>query len=275
MSVPVHFVLNAFDSTVQMDLSASIQTAEIPALDVSAVAVFEVMLDDMKGLFKYQTDSSDLTNLDETDIKYYVDETKWPSDFNPVNAMMNDADSSGSIAIDGFEPNKLLVAHDFVRYLASKLFNTFHGVDLFNNELELLQNLRLICNDSAEGHTAFDIKAALAKVGANATHADAEGETAGAYYMTNKNNTSENICRVLLEQMTKTAIDRFAEISNSPESQSLPFLVGDSISFKLIVSAAEGQEELTGVDAIDSRSYEIRLNIVEAPANTEVASDEA
>lgn len=274
MSVPVHFVLNAFDSTVQMDLSASIQTSEIPTLDTSAVAVFEVMLNDMKDLFKFQTDSADVTNLDETDIKYYVDETKWPLDFNPVNAMMDAADSSGSIAIDGFEGNKLLVAHDFVRYLASKLFNTFHGVDLFNNEVELLQNLRLICDDSAEGHTAFDIKAALEKVGMNGNHADIKGGI-GSSYMTNENNTSENICRVLLEQMTKTAIDRFATISDSLDPQSLPFLVGDSISFKLIVSAAEGQEELTGVDAIAPRSYEIRLNIVEAPANTEVADDEA
>ncbi len=272
----VDFVLTELESSVQMGVAATVQTSEIPELDVSATAVFQVAVDDMKAVFKYQTDSNDLTNLDEADIKYYVDPASWP-DLNPANGMMDAPESANPIATanstGNLDANKMLVAHDFERYLALKLFNTHYGVDLFNNELELLNNLRLICDDSAEGHTWFDVKAKLNKVGLSGDHADIQGAD-GAKYMTNANSSAENLCRVLLEQMTHSAITRFAEIQPSDEAQSLPFEVDDSISFKLIIAPAEGQEELTGVEAFAPRSYRILLKLVESPVNTEVAADE-
>jgi hypothetical protein len=272
----VDFVLTELESSVQMGVAATVQTSVIPELDVSATAVFQVSLDDMKAVFKYQTDSNDLTNLDEADIKYYVDPASWP-DLNPANGMMDAPESVNPIATanstGNLDANKMLVAHDFERYLALKLFNTHYGVDLFNNELELLNNLRLICDDSAEGHTWFDVKAKLNKVGLSGDHADIQGAD-GAKYMTNANSSAENLCRVLLEQMTNSAITRFAEIQATDAPQSLPFEVDDSISFKLIIAPAEGQEELTGVEAFAPRSYRILLKIVASPVNTEVAADE-
>lgn len=271
--MPVQFVLTDLESSVQMGVGATVQTSVIPQLDVSAVAILEVSLDDMKAVFKYQTDSNDLTNLDESDIKYYVDPASWP-DLNPANAMMQAASAIATANSAGpLDANKMLVAHDFERYLALKLFNTHYGVDLFNNELELLNNLRLICDDSAEGHTWFDVKSKINKVGLSGDHADIQGAD-GAKYMTNANSSAENLCRVLLEQMTHDAITRFADVQPTDSPQSLPFEVDDSISFKLIVAPAEGQEELTGVEAFSARSYEIRLKIVATPANTEVAADE-
>ena len=272
----VNFVLTELESSVQMGTLAAVQTSTIPALDVSAVAVFQVSLDDMKACFQYQTDSNDVTNLEATDIKYYVNSASWP-DLNPANAMMDAPHSLDPIATANsagpLESNKMLVAHDFVRYLAQQLFNTHYGVDLFNNEIELLNNLRLICDDSAEGHTWFDIKSKLDLVGVSGTHEDIQGSD-GAKYMTNANSSSANLCRVLFEQMTNSAITRFAEINATDAAQPLPFQVDDSISFKLVVAPADGQEELTGVAPFESRSYEIRLVIVESPNNTAVAADE-
>jgi hypothetical protein len=269
----VDFVLTELESSVQMGVAATVQTSSIPTLDVSAVAVFQVSLDDMKAVFKFQTDSNDLTNLDETDIKYYVDTASWP-DLNPANASVLAADAIATANSAGpLDANKMLVAHDFERYLALKLFNTHYGVDLFNNELELLNNLRLICDDSAEDHTWYDIKAKLDKVGISGDHADIEGAD-GAKYMTNSNSSSENLCRVLLEQMTHSAITRFADVQPTDSAQSLPFEAGDSISFKLIIAPADGQEELTGVEEFAARSYRIRMDIVAAPENVEVAADE-
>jgi len=260
-----------------MGVAADVQTSTIPTLDVSAVAIFEVALDDIKDCFKYQSDSNDITNEETTDLKYYVDPAAWP-ELNPANAMLDAPDARDPIATSNsagpLESNKMLVAHDFVRYLAKKLFNTHYGVDLFNNEAELLENLRLICGSTASGNTWFDIKEKIAKVGPSGSHADIKGG-AGAKYMDNSNATSENLCRVLLQQMTQSAITRFAGINASDEKQSLPFQVDDSISFKVTIAAADGQEELTGVGAIESRSYEIRLKIVASPANTEVADDES
>jgi hypothetical protein len=272
----VHFVLNELESSVTMGVSGSVQTSVIPSLDVSAVAVFQVSVDDMKDIFKYQTDSNDLTNLAETDIKYYVDPESWP-DLNPANAMMITEGDKSPIATANsagpLEANKMLVAHDFVRYLALKLFNTHYGVDLFNNEIELLQNLRLICGDAEAGQTWKDIRSKLELVGISGTHADIQGADSGKY-MDNSNDTGANLCRTLFEQMTHSALSRFSEISASDSPQSLPFAVDDSISFKLVIAPAEGQEELTNVSAFAPRSYEIRLNMVAAPENTEVAADE-
>ena len=276
MSIPVNFVLSEFESSVVMGVAGTVQTSEIPELDVSATAVFQVTVDEMKAVFKYQTDSNDLTDAAESDIKYFVYSDLWPM-LNPANAMMDNANSLNPIAIENGDgplaSNKMLVAHDYVRYLALKLFNTHLGVDLFNNEVALLDNLRLICGDTAEGNTLFDIKASLDKVGGSGTHEDIQGE-AGTKYMTNANSSPEKVCRVLFEQLTKTDIARFAEISATETDQPLPFLAGDSINFKLTIAPAEGQEELTGVEAFAPRSYRIRLDLVETAENTVVADDE-
>jgi len=273
----VHFVLNALESVVTMDLSGSMQTSAIPTLDASATAVYEVDLAAMRAVFKFQTDSADFIDAPESDIKYYVDAAEFPV-INPANAMM-DADASRDPIASGagFERNKLLVAHDFVRFLALRLFKTWHGVDLFNNEKALLQSLRTICGDNEEGTTGKtwgDIKAKLDQVGMTDGALSSANGAAGEHYMTNADQTDDNICRVLFEQMTKNAISRFNDVVPSTEKQSLPFVLGDSISFKLTINAADGQEELTSVDPIEPRSYEIKLLIVDASDNTEVAADE-
>jgi hypothetical protein len=40
-----------------------------------------------------------------------------------------------------YEQNKLLVKHDFMRYISNSLFSTPYGSDLFKNESELITNL--------------------------------------------------------------------------------------------------------------------------------------
>lgn len=270
-----HFVLNALETSVIMGLSGSMETAAIPTLDASAVAVIQVSVDDMKAVFKYQTDSYDFTDLASTDIKYYVDSEALPA-LNPANAMLDASDSSGAITSVDISANKQLVAHDFVRYLATKLFNTYHGVDLFNNEVALLQNLRSICSEDAEGNAWKTVRETLAAVGmtADPNGADAIAGLASngtSSYMTNANSGPENICRVLFEQMTKTAISRFGtSVADSDAMQSIPFEANDSISFKLTINPAEGQNALTGVSEFGGRSYEIRLLLVADPQNTEV-----
>jgi hypothetical protein len=237
----------------------------------------------MKDLFQYQTDSNDLDNLPEADIKYYVDATALPP-LNPVNAMMDDAASVNAISLTGtsgpLASNKALVCHDFTRYLASKLFGTHFGVDLFNNETELLQNLRLICDDSAADHTWYDIVAKVTNVSKTGAHLDLVVDANNNKYMTNATNDNTNLCRVLFNQMVLSDVSRFKDITNESATYDgsiphpLPFLVNDSISFKLTISPAADQEVLTQVEAFGGRSYEIKLIMVESPVNTEVDSAE-
>lgn len=269
----VHFVLSSLESTIAMDLSGSVQTNAIPALVADASAILYVSVDTIKDVFKYQTDSTDFTDLAATDIKYYTYKSSFP-DLNPVNAMMDATESRSPIATSdaaGTLPsNKMMVAHDFVRYLAYKLFGSHFGVDLFNNEVDQLKHLRALANSSSSGHTWYDIQAKVAAVDVSGSHADLAG-VAGAKYMTNSNSSADNLCRVLFEQMTKTAISRFAGISPTDGIQSLPFQEDDSISFKLTINPATGQNNLTGVSSFGGRSYDIRLVLKTSPPTNTVA----
>lgn len=269
----VHFVLSNLESSVQMDVSGHVPIESIPVLDVSATAVFEVSLADMQSCFQYQTDSSDITDVNSTDIRYYVNPASWPT-LNPANGMMNSPQSANPIAVSSstgdYPSNKMLVAHDFVRYLALKLFNTQYGVDLFNNEVDLLKGIRRICDASSAGHTWYDIVSKINAVGTSGTNANIVG-TNGSKYMTNADTSTANLGRALLQQLLGSVPERFSNINATDSAQPLPFRADDSISFKLTIAPAPGQENLTGVAAFSSRSYEIRLVMVSTtPSNTAV-----
>lgn len=282
-----HFVVPAFEQTIQLGVVGSILSEPIPVIDVSAVAVIEVSTEMMRSVFQFQTDATDLNNLSDSDIKYYVDTAAWDGIelVNPANAMLNHTESLGTITAQDptgapLPTNKQFVAHDFVRYLSLRLFNTPYGVDLFQNEEDLMADIRAKCSaDDTLGSVWKNIKAKLELVNKE----NAEFDSASGKCMTNGNTTADNICRVLMLQMLSTQIQRFQDITlaNAAHSgevgicQGLPFMDGDSISFKLSINPAEGQEETTGVEAFSGRSYEIRLAIRDAPENTEPADDEA
>ena len=256
----IEFSLPALDQAFTL-IAGELEGAAPPTLDFSAVAIYNVKLTDMLAVFKYQTDSFDVSNAAATDIKYYVDSTAWPANLNPVHASMNSGEmlaTSGSIVAA-----KNLVKHDFVRYLADHLFNTPHGVDLFSNEDDLLVDL--VTKGSA---AATDIETALGDV----NHANADGGTDAdtLKYSTNAQNTNTNICRELMLQIINGDASRFGSIANSTAKQSVPIIPGDSLNFVLSITAADNQEDLTGVGAFDVRKYKIQLNVVDSatPTNT-------
>lgn len=299
---PLHFVLEAFESNVTLDLCGNLYGEAPPVLDTSAVAVIYVSTQAMKDTFKFMTDATDVINLAESDIRYYVDSAAWPSiaDLHPANGMLDKTEDGAARPIasaDGvsnYADNKMMVAHDFTRYLAKELFNTHLGVDLFDNEMELLQSIRRACDDSAAGHTYFDILNVLKNVdltgSGSAAHADLVTDADGNY-MTNSTASNSlsnkaNVCRVLFNQMMDVSgVHRFADIltgittqadGTTSAPQSLPFLENDTISFKLIINPAEGQNDLTLVEPFGARSYEIRLVLKDdiTALNTEVDAEE-
>ena len=155
------------------------------------------------------------------------------------------------------------------------MFNTYHGVDLFNNELALLNNIRSICG-SESGKLWDTLKGKLSKVGVAGDHTDLV-KTSAKYYLTNANTTDENFTRVLMEQMMGVDSDRFATLESADADglRSLPFKSGDSISFKLTINPDANQKDLTGVAEVKSRIYQIKLNVTESPSVPEIASDES
>lgn len=282
---PVDIILEAFESTIVMDLSGAltVETA-IGDLDVSANATIEVSLSEMRKIFTYHSDSVDVIDASATDLLFYVNSDSTPilpEDrtgfagpllFNPANAFV---DMSGIYA--GAANDKTYVCHDFTRYLASKLFNTHYAVDLFANELDLLNSIRVLCDASA-GHVWGNI----------ISLADDVNDELGLEY----SDASTNLCCAIFRQMIASAPSRFANIASDCADMSgteltmtptptskyfIPFVVNDTIMFKLIISPCPDQQLLTGTDltdVIESRSYSITLKLKADPTVLVVAPDE-
>lgn len=264
----IDFVLTGLNQSFTLDVSGELTGAAAPTLDVSCVANYNVKTSSMLNVFKFQSDAFDVNNVDATDIKYYVYMNAWPGDLslNPANAHTLTSTPILATSAD-VVANKNFVKHDFVRYLAYKLFNTAYGVDLFSNESELLSDL------VTKGATAAsNIMTALNAV----DQASAANGTAPHAYSTNALTDTSNFSRELLRQIAHYAPERFASITNSSDIQSIPLANGDSISFKVSISAASNQHNLTSVSGpFDARVYQIKLTLTADGSATQIVPDEA
>jgi len=208
--------------------------------------------------------------------------SSWPSALNPLNpanAMMDvPVYSSGAISsiskISGaaYDHNKALVKHDFIRYIAQRMFNTYQAVDLFNNQLGVIQNIETVCDGSANGHSWYDISAALHSVSTNGTNPGLLVDNNGLKYMTVATTTPDNLTRELFLQVVGNQPDRLtanadgsSRVLGSADRQDMLFYDGDTINFNLTISPAAGQETvsgLTNISPIPSRTYVIKLLLI-------------
>lgn len=262
----VNFVLTGLNQEFTLGVSGEIAGAAPPTLDVSCIALYEIKLSDMKNVFKFESDSFDVNDVNADDTKYYVYMNAWPADLslNPANAHHLATSPILENSADVVE-KKNFVKHDFVRYLALKLFNTAYGVDLFSNEDELLSDL------VTKGATAAgNIITALNSV----NQASAANGSSPHKYSTNDLTSSSNFSRELLRQVAHHAPARFAGISNTSGIQSIPLEENDTISFKVSINAATNQHNLTSVAGpFDTRVYRIELHL--KPSPLQVVPDEA
>jgi len=262
----IDFVLDGFSAAYTLSQSATMfEGTSLAFTDASATAVFYVSQTDMQNVFKFESDSFDINDLSASDIRYFTYMENWPAGLviNPVNAMLDKSGSANAITQVGI-PNKMLVKHDFIRYLALKLFNTPSGVDLFNNENELIAHL----NDMGNSSYQNDISGSLWKYATNASTAidntnfilDA---SSNVKCTTDHLTSNDNICRELFNQILYANKSRFSDISlNTLGVRSLPILTGDSISYRFTVFPKAGQNDITGVAAFGGRSYRIKLLVV-------------
>lgn len=274
MPAPIQFVLDSLSDSTTLDLSGEFLRYD-PVLDVSATAIFEIDVNTVKSVFQIESDSYQFSDLSNADIKYYVFSQHWPhgtdGSFNPANAMLSYSSSNGGVNSAGaiastetngspIPANKMMVCHDFVRYLAQQLFGTHMGVDLFANQVTLLQHLRELCGPSGIWQ---DIVAKVELVSATGTHTLLQTDSSGNKYMSNNDISLDNLSRVLLQQMMEYGPERFNGYIATGSPQALPFVAGDSISLKLTIHPAPDQNLLTGVSTIGPRSYSITLDIVD------------
>jgi uncharacterized protein YjbI with pentapeptide repeats len=254
----IDFTLVGLNQTFSLSTLATLDASSISLESTDATAVFYVRLSDMTNLFQYQTDSFDVNNVDASDIKYYVFHRSTPAEFNinPSHAMMNKTESAGMLGTgQGYDSGKSLVKHDFIRYIALRLFNTYHGVDLFQNEQELHENLTYL--GETVQHNVDNIITGVSTTSASETMAyDASGNK----YLTNDVSGNTNLCRELMRQIAASEPARFYNHGgNTAGLRNMPLQENDSINFKLTITAAAGQNVLTGVSVIPSRTYMIKM----------------
>lgn len=271
----IDFTLPVLNRTFQLDVSGAILKEAPEAMtDISATAIYHIKTSHMNSVFKYFSDSYDVNDVDASDVRYYVFMNQWPADasLNPAHALMKSG-GGHMLATDGVNvlSNKNLVKHDFTRYLAYKLFNTVYGVDLFSNETALHENI------SSKGRVAKDnIMTVLKNVSTSAdtssTISATQADASGNRYTTNADTANSNVCRELMRQIASVAPARFYDASYNDASgnpyRTVPLKAGDTINFKVTISAAANQHTLTSrSDPFDARVYKIQL-ILSDDANT-------
>jgi uncharacterized protein YjbI with pentapeptide repeats len=253
----VNFTLSGLNQAITMATSGLLDASAVSLETADATAVFYVKLSDMTDIFKYQTDSFDMSDISATDLKYYVFNRKWPAalKINPAHAMLNKVESNGMLGTVGlFDANKMLAKHDFLRYLSLKLFNTIHGVDLFNNETDLLENATYWGED-----VRTNIHNILTGISTTSSDETMSYDASGNKYLTNSTTSNTNLCRELVRQLLAGAPSRFGNIANANLPQGIPLIEGDTINFKITFNPAPSQDTLTGVEIIPSRSYMVKL----------------
>ena len=253
----INFTLTGLNQTILMNTLASLDASAVSMESADAVAVFYVKQSDMMNVFKFQSDSNDMNDVASSDVKYYVFDRNWPAQLkiNPLHAMMNKTESVNMLGnAESFAVNKMLVKHDFIRYLSLRLFNTIHGVDLFSNESDLLENAVY------GGETIRNsIHGLLGNVSTTSSNESMSYDVSGNKYLTNDVSGNTNLTRELLRQIVAGAPERFGSITDANTPQSLPFQPDDTINFKVTLQAAPAQNLLTGVTEIPTRSYLVKL----------------
>ena len=235
---------------------------------IDADAIFYVKLSDMLSIFKFRTPTTSSTgsfdisfNLYDasSNIQYYVFRNFWPSGLkiNTSHAMLDRNESSGMLTgTNGvYAAAKSLVKHDFIRYIALQLFNTIHGVDFFSNESDLLGNIEYYGEVARVG-----IMAVLNTVSTLSADITMTVDGSGNRYLINTATTNTNISRELLKQIVINVPERLTDLSGGGGIlASVPFIENDTLNIKVVMTPSPNQHNLTNVNTILPRSYNIRL----------------
>jgi len=242
--------------------------------------VYQVKTTDMKNVFKFATAVNTLTSISQSDLKYYINMDSsggYPDTYiiNVSNSMCDytfqtngatdtsyknttyQTNSSNST----YDSTKMLLKHDYLRYLSDKLFGSRFGLGFINNTIELQEEI----SSKSQDVWIDSIKPTLDVISTSGTHADLTISASGNY-MTNSNTTEDNIGREIINSILVNASDRFTDLNPTEDATlriSIPFLDGDTIQFVSTIIANQDQHLLTGGNvSIPSRNYKMVLRMV-------------
>jgi len=251
----VDIVLQAFDSSFVLTQQAILPDLSY-SLDVSAEINLtqQISAADLSGVFFFKTDE-DITSLptDSSYVEYYVDRTQFTGGAATLNPM------NGTVGTGSYTAGDHL-AKDFLRDMAQQLFNTHFGVDLFTNEDAVITDI-----SGKAATVAADIFTLIGNV--DKTNGINMGGTNATYGKYKKDDVSTtNLTREILNQLLTLSPTRFTDktalrLGGVPGLYGMPFVAGDSISYKLSVTAHASQNTTvaTGKGVLGTRTYRIKF----------------
>ena len=243
MATTQSFYLNDLELSINSTLATLGCVPTDPFTGIDAYAELDVSASVMQTLFQFHTDASDVDDIVADDLYFkvvYTDGQSYP--------LSTEFLANTDVITNMINANAAMntVPYDYVRYLAQCLFNTYLGVDLFANESELRTDL------DTTARAALD--ATLGEL--NST----ETSNPGFKIMDQvKCNTPQRLSTIHLASGDENVND------GADVWYYMPILSGDSVYFKLNVSAASGQAaEVDESITISSRVYQIKMNVVGA-----------
>ena len=249
MATTQSFYLNDLELSINSTLATLGCVPTDPFTGIDAYAELDVSASVMQTLFQFHTDASDVDDIVADDLYFKVVHTDGQSYPLSTEFLANT-----DVITNMINANAAMntVPYDYVRYLAQCLFNTYLGVDLFANESELRTDL------DTTARAALDAK--LGELAALGELNSTETSNPGFKIMDQvKCNTPQRLSTIHLASGDENVND------GADVWYYMPILSGDSVYFKLNVSAASGQAaEVDESITISSRVYQIKMNVVGA-----------
>lgn len=258
-SVDLIFTNHLNESITALSLIIPGSSPQLTGIDATVV-VPSVSVASLQNTFYFKTDTPIATDLTD-DVHCYVDTTQWASMLTDLNAM------SGTISIaQGAYVNSDVISKDFLRNVANGLFGTYLGVDLFNNETVIREDL-----ETQTLNLATTIQQKITEVSISGTNqylvTDADGNK---YFPDPPTDGSpgpgtEDVTRALLTQLLQSAPSRFSnltsyEMTGKPGFYKMPLAAGDSVSYAVTINPHTDQNTNvnTGSQA-GPRKYRVKL----------------
>lgn len=241
----------SLDVSADQTLAATLAGADLTPLDADSEMTIDVSASDLAQIFKFQTDSTDLTDASADDIKYACDSTNWPDL------------SFGDASVTGTKIGSVASAstkQDMLRHVAANIFGTHFGVDLISNE-EAIQ-ADIVGRDS-------DLKTAILSA------LDATGGSTGS--PKTRADTTGNYAKEVLDKLINEINSNDGDDARIRSTEMLAgadgstfhnfvFKNGDSLTFKVTYHPSEGDgQRHAQVDgsSMTKRSYLVNLAVRE------------
>jgi len=242
----------SLDVEVNQTIAGILNGAELAPLWADSAMEISVDAGDLSGVFKFQTDSSDLADASGTDIQYACESANWP------NLSFGESSVTGT-KVGGAGVGSAVVKQDMLRHIANNIFGTHFGVDLLSNEEEIQADINNLDTDLTNA-----IVAALTATGGTTLTPKTRANTTGNYakevldkliYEINTNGDHAEDARIRSNEMLADADGGF---------HNFVFKSGDSLTFKVTYNPQEGDlqpHSEVSTATMTKRSYLVTLNV--------------